>query len=56
MEKDSYYVERCLDGHPDDFRHLVRRYQPVLRGLAAMVAGDGDQTEDAAAFDDRSSW
>ena len=27
METDQYYVERCLDGHPDDFRHLVRRQQ-----------------------------
>lgn len=29
-ESDSFYIERCLDGHPDDFRHLVRRYQSAL--------------------------
>lgn len=29
-ETDKYYIERCLDGHPDDFRYLVRRYQGVL--------------------------
>ena len=34
-DSDKYYVGRCLDGHPDDFRHLVRRYQSVL--LAHLV-------------------
>ncbi len=29
-ENDRFYIERCLDGHPDDFRHLVRRYQSAL--------------------------
>jgi RNA polymerase sigma-70 factor, ECF subfamily len=29
-ESDSFYIERCLDGHPDEFRHLVRRYQSAL--------------------------
>ncbi len=41
-ETDSYYVGRCLDGHPDDFRHLVRRYQPILLAhLAGRLAGRG---------------
>ena len=32
---DKYYIERCLDGHADDFRHLIRRYQgPLLAHLA----------------------
>ena len=22
-ETDTYYIERCLDGHPDDFRYIV---------------------------------
>ena len=30
---DRFYIERCLDGHPDDYRYLVRRYQ------SALVAG-----------------
>ena len=47
-ENDKYYVERCLDGHPDDFRYLVRRYQaPLLANLAGKL-GDKDQAEEAA--------
>ncbi len=48
MEKDGYYVERCLDGHPDDFRHLVRRYQPVLLAHLAGKLGSTDRAEEAA--------
>jgi len=48
MEKDSYYVERCLDGHPDDFRHLVRRYQPVLLAHLAGKLTSRDRAEEAA--------
>jgi len=33
-EPDRYFVARCLDGHRDDFRHLVLRYQkPLLAGI-----------------------
>ncbi len=48
MDDDKYYVERCLDGHPDDFRHLVRRYQPVLLAHLAGKLGRRDQAEEAA--------
>jgi len=48
MENDTYYVERCLDGHPDDFRHLVRRYQPVLLAHLAGKLGSRDGAEEAA--------
>ena len=47
-ETDKYYVERCLDGHPDDFRHLVRRYQAVLLAILAGKLGDKDRAEEAA--------
>jgi len=47
-ETDKYYVERCLDGHPDDFRHLVRRYQGVLLANLAGKLGDKDRAEEAA--------
>jgi RNA polymerase sigma-70 factor (ECF subfamily) len=47
-ETDRYYVERCLDGHPDDFRHLVRRYQPVLLAHLAGKLGRRDRAEEAA--------
>jgi len=46
MENDAYYVERCLDGHPDDFRHLVRRYQPVLLAHLAGRLGSRDRAEE----------
>jgi RNA polymerase sigma-70 factor (ECF subfamily) len=48
LENDKYYVERCLDGHPDDFRHLVRRYQAVLLANLAGKLGNKDQAEEAA--------
>ena len=47
-ETDKYYIERCLDGHPDDFRHLVRRYQAVLLANLAGKLGSKDRAEEAA--------
>jgi RNA polymerase sigma-70 factor (ECF subfamily) len=47
-ETDRYYVERCLDGHPDDFRHIVRRYQPVLLAHLAGKLGNRDRAEEGA--------
>ena len=47
-ESDQYYVGRCLDGHPDDFRHLVRRYQGVLLAHLVGQLGDRDVAEEAA--------
>jgi len=48
IETDEYYVERCLDGHPDDFRYIVRRYQSVLLAHLAGKLGDKDRAEEAA--------
>lgn len=47
-ETDKYYVKRCLDGHPDDFRYLVRRYQGVLLANLAGKLGNKDHAEEAA--------
>lgn len=47
-ETDQYYVGRCRDGHPDDYRHLVRRYQPVLLAHLAGRLGHRDRAEEAA--------
>jgi RNA polymerase sigma-70 factor (ECF subfamily) len=34
VETDRHFIERCLDGHREDFRHLVARYQkPLLAGI-----------------------
>ena len=48
FETDKYYIERCLDGHPDDFRYLVRRYQAVLLANLAGKLGSRDIAEEAA--------
>jgi len=45
---DKYYIERCLDGHPDDFRHLVRRYQAVLLAHLSGRLGNRNEAEEAA--------
>jgi len=47
-DTDKYYIERCLDGHPDDFRYLVRRYQAVLLAHLAGKLGNKDKAEEAA--------
>jgi len=47
-ENDKYYVTRCLDGHPDDFRYLVERYQSILLANLSGQLGDRDRAEEAA--------
>ena len=47
-ETDTYYIERCLDGHPDDFRYIVRRYQAVLLAHLAGKLGNKNRAEEAA--------
>jgi len=45
---DKGCIERCLDGRPDDFRYLVRRYQGVLLAHLAGQLGSRDKAEEAA--------
>jgi RNA polymerase sigma-70 factor (ECF subfamily) len=47
-ETDKFYIERCLDGHPDEFRYLVRRYQAVLLAHLAGKLGDKTRADEAA--------
>jgi len=47
-ESDQYYIEECLNGHPDEFRHLVRRYQAVLSAFLAGKLGNRSLAEEAA--------
>jgi RNA polymerase sigma-70 factor (ECF subfamily) len=47
-EPDKYYIKRCLDGHPDDFRYLVRRYQAVLLAHLAGKLGNKTIADEAA--------
>jgi len=45
---DKQHVEQCRNGHPDDYRFLVDRYQgPVFAYLASRL-GDRALAEDAA--------
>ncbi len=45
-ETDTFYIHRCLDGHPDDYRFLVKRYQGALRGHLVGKTGNRDLAED----------
>ena len=47
-ETDKFYIERCLDGHPDDFRFLVRRYQKALLAYLAGKLHSLEKAEEAA--------
>ncbi len=46
-ESDQYYIEQCLNGHPDEFRHLVRRYQVLLTAYLAGKLGNKNAAEEA---------
>jgi RNA polymerase sigma-70 factor (ECF subfamily) len=45
---DKEYVERCRDGHPDDFGLLVDRYQKPLFAYLASRVDSFPQAEEAA--------
>jgi len=45
---DKEYVERCRDGHPEDFGRLVDRYQKPLFSYLAARVGNAPQAEEAA--------
>ncbi len=47
-ESDQYYIEQCLNGHPDEFRCLVRRYQAILSAYLAGKLGNRSSAEEAA--------
>ena len=45
---DREYVQHCRDGHPDDFRMLVHRYQGPLFAYLTGKLEDRSQAEEAA--------
>jgi len=47
-ESDQYYIEQCLNGHPDEFRGLVRRYQGGVSAYLAGKLGNLTAVEEAA--------
>ncbi len=47
-QKDKQYVQLCLDGEPDAFRHLVFRYQGRLVSYLTGRLGGGQAADEAA--------
>ncbi len=47
-QTDADCVRLCLDGHPEMFRHLVRRYQGPLVNYLAGRLGDKNEVAEAA--------
>jgi RNA polymerase sigma-70 factor, ECF subfamily len=47
-ENDSDCIEKCLDSHPEAFRHLVTRYQSALVPFLVGKLGSVEQAEEAA--------
>ena len=45
---DKEYVERCRDGHPEDYRLLVHRYQGPLFSYLTSRLRDRSEAEEAA--------
>ncbi len=45
-ETDTYYIDRCQDGHPDDYRFLVQRYQGALLGHLLGRLGCRERAEE----------
>ena len=47
-ETDRNWVERCQDGHPEDFRHLVDRYGGAVLAYVRGRLDEGADPEGAA--------
>lgn len=47
-ESDKYLIEQCLDGRPDEFRHLIRRYQTAVTAYLTSKLGNKSNAEEAA--------
>jgi RNA polymerase sigma-70 factor (ECF subfamily) len=47
-ENDQFFIEKCLDGRPDEFRHLIRRYQTAVTAYLTSKLGNRTNAEEAA--------
>lgn len=47
-ENDQFFIEKCLDGRPDEFRHLIRRYQRAVTAYLTSKLGNKTNAEEAA--------
>ena len=48
LKSDQYYIEQCLNGRPDEYRSLVRRYQGALSAYLAGKLNNRSSAEEAA--------
>ena len=48
QEPDTTLVEAAIDGNPDSFTELCRRYYPAMVAIAHSLIGDRHLAEDAA--------
>ncbi len=48
QEPDTTLVEAAIDGNPDSFTELCRRYYPAMVAIAHSLTGDRHLAEDAA--------
>lgn len=47
-QSDNYIIQQCLDGRPDEFCHLVRRYQTAIATYLTSKLGNKSSVEEAA--------
>lgn len=47
-ETDTQYIKSCCNGHPDDYRFLVQRYQGALLGHLLGRLSSRERAEEAA--------
>jgi RNA polymerase sigma-70 factor, ECF subfamily len=47
-KSDEQYIQSCLDGHPEDYRHLVRRHEAALLAHLMRRLGGMADAEEAA--------
>ncbi len=45
---DRECVQRCLDGSPEDYRHLVRRYEGILLAYLTSLMGHWSKAEEVS--------
>ena len=48
VENDRFIIRQCLDGRPDEFRHLIRRYQAGVNAFLFGRLKQRDLVEEAA--------
>ena len=48
VENDQFIIRQCLDGRPDEFRHLIRRYQSGIMVFLTGKLKDRNLVDEAA--------